>query len=74
MVATTSLLDKAFSEASKLSKEEQDQFALWILEELSEREWQKRFEATGDLLDRMADEALEEHRAGLSEPLDPDEA
>jgi hypothetical protein len=66
------LLDQAFAEASKLPVEEQTQFAAWILEELSERRWQKRFAETGDALDKLAEEALQEHRAGESEPLDPD--
>lgn len=66
------LLQKAFAEASKLSPQEQTEFAAWILEELSERRWQKRFAETGDALDKLAEEALREHRAGRSEPLDPD--
>ncbi len=65
-------LEEAFAEAAKLPEAEQEDFAQWILEELSERRWQKRFQETGHLLDKLADEALKEHRAGLSEPLDPD--
>ena len=66
------LLEQAFNEATKLSEQEQTEFAAWILAELSDRRWQKRFDETGDVLDRLAEEALREHRAGLSEPLDPD--
>jgi hypothetical protein len=69
----TQLLEKAFAEASKLSPEEQDAFARWMLEELADDErWQKSFELSADLLERMADEALTEHRAGKTEELDPD--
>lgn len=69
----TQLLEKAFAEASKLPPEEQDSFARWMLEELADEErWQKSFELSADLLERMADEALAEHRAGKTEELDPD--
>lgn len=68
----TRSLEQAFAEASKLTAEEQEQFAEWILAELADREWQKRFDETGDTLDKLAQEALREHRAGKSEPLDPD--
>ena len=70
---TTQLLEKAFAEASKLSAEEQDVFAAWILEELaSERRWDKALSASGDVLDALGEEALEEHREGRSERLDAD--
>lgn len=69
---SVSLVDQAFAEVSKLPPDEQTKFAAWILEELSERRWQKRFDETGDALDKLAEEALREHRAGQSEPLDPD--
>ena len=69
----TELLQKAFTEASKLPESGQDTFALWILEELaSERRWDKAFANSQDLLSRLADEALAEHRAGKTELLDPD--
>ncbi len=69
----TQLLEKAFAEAAKLSPEEQDTFARWMLEELADEErWQQSFEQSADLLARMADEALAEYRAGKTEPLDPD--
>ena len=66
----THSLEQAFAEASKLTAEEQEQFAEWILAELADREWQKRFDETGEALDKLAEEALREHRAGRSEPLD----
>ncbi len=69
----TELLEKACAEAEKLSPEEQDALARWILDELtSERRWDAAFERSQDALETLADEALAEHRAGLTEPLDPD--
>jgi hypothetical protein len=69
----TQLLEKAFAEASKLSVEEQDAFARWMLEELEdEQRWQKSFVQSANLLERMADEALADLDAGRTEELDPD--
>ncbi len=70
----TELLEKAFSEATKLSKREQDALAAWILEELaSERHWDKAFADSTDILAQLADEALAEHQAGRTQELDPDQ-
>ena len=68
----TQLLEKAFEKASELPEEEQDDFAAFILEELeSEHQWEQAFSESQDELERLADEALEEHNAGDSEKLDP---
>ena len=68
----TQLLEKAFEKASELPEEEQDDLAAFILEELeSERQWEQAFSESQDELERLADEALEEHNAGDSEKLDP---
>ena len=67
-------LEKAFAEASKLPKEEQELFASWILEEIaSERQWTTRFAASHDRLSKLADEALEELSHGETEKLTPGE-
>lgn len=69
----TKLLQKAFDEARKLPDQEQDAIASWMLAEIqSERRWDEAFASSGDLLSRLADEALEEHKAGLTQALDPD--
>ncbi len=69
----TELLEKAFTEASKLAALEQDALAVWILEELaSERRWNKMFERTPQALTHLAAEALAEYRSGQAETLDPD--
>jgi len=67
----TQLLEQAFGEASKLSEQEQDVIAAWLLDELaSERRWEQSFVDSGDLLSRLADEALAEHHAGQTRELD----
>jgi hypothetical protein len=67
------LLAEAFAEASKLPEAEQEALAAWILAELaSERRWQEAFDRSPDLLARLADEALAEHRAHQTQPLDPE--
>ena len=38
----------------------------------SERRWDELFARSQDMLARMADEARQEYRAGLTEPLDLD--
>ena len=67
----TKLLEKAFSEAQKLSVTEQDRMAQWFLSELEEeKKWDEAFAGSRDQLLRLAAEALEDHRAGLTQPLD----
>ena len=69
----TELLQKAFSEASKLAPAQQDAVASLLLEELaSERHWDQAFAASATQLEKLAEEALEEHRKGLTQELDPD--
>jgi hypothetical protein len=69
----TKLLQKAFEEAEKLPEQEQNAIAARLLEEIeSEQRWDDAFAKSGDLLTRLAEEALAEHRAGLTQDLDPD--
>ena len=59
----TKLLERAFKEASKLPETEQNALAKWVIEELkSENRWEKVYENSEDVLDRLADEALTEFR------------
>ena len=70
----TKLLEKAFSEVSKLPEVEQNIFAKWLLEELaSERSWEKTFAESEDVLSKMAKDALKEHKEGKTKPLNIDE-
>ncbi len=69
----TELLEKAFSEVSKLPELQQDFFARWLLEEIaSEQRWDKAFSDSQDLLSQLAKEALAEHRSGKTKLLDLD--
>lgn len=69
----TKLLKQAFAEANKLSEDEQDALAKFLLEELaSERRWTRSFADSQDLLSQLADEALAEHNAGKTQALDPE--
>ena len=67
----TQLLERAFTEASKLPDPEQDAFASLLLAELdSERHWAQAFAGTQDQLGALADEALREFDAGETRPMD----
>ena len=66
----TKLLEKAFKEASKLPKLGQNAFAKWVMDELkTEAKLQEAFASPEDILDKLADEALAEHKAGKSKIL-----
>jgi len=68
------LLEKAIAEASRLPQSEQEAIGAWLLAEMeSERRWAELFGRSSNALERMADEALEQHEHGLTSPLDPDQ-
>ena len=70
------LLKEAFDRAAGLPPEEQDRFARFLLAELDgDREWDKllALRESDELLDRLADQALSEHRAGRTLPLRPED-
>lgn len=67
----TKLLEKAFSEASKLPEQEQNAIAEIMLAELaSEQRWNDLFASSQDLLAELAEEALVEHRAGKTQVIE----
>ena len=69
----TKLLKKAFEEASKLPELEQNVLAKQLLNELvAEKKWEKAFADSEDILSRLADEAIDEHKQGRTKPLDID--
>jgi len=69
----TTLLEKAFKKTGRLPEVEQNALAKWVLDELhSETKWQSTFAESEDLLEKLADEALEDKRKGKTAPLDPD--
>ncbi len=69
----TSMLEKAFSEASRLPELEQNTLARWVLGEIeSDRRWDKLFAESEDTLARLALEALKEEKQGKTTKLDAD--
>lgn len=69
----TTLLQRAFVEVEKLTPAEQDVLASRLLAELQEDDdFDRAIAASSDKLASLAREALAEHRAGLTQELDPD--
>jgi hypothetical protein len=69
----TKLLERAFEEAAKLSPSEQDVLASRLLAELAaEDDFDRAIANSSDKLASLAREAIAEHRAGLSQELDPE--
>jgi hypothetical protein len=67
------LLEQAIEEAYKLPESDQEAIGAWLLAEIeSERRWDALFSNPSVAIERMASEALEEHRSGRTIPLDPD--
>ncbi len=72
ILAMGKALEKAISEASKLPEKEQEAIGAWLLAEIeSDRRWDELFSESGAVLEGMADQALDEHKQGLTKPLDP---
>ncbi len=70
----TTLLQKAFSEAAKLPDQEQNLIGARLLAELAEEtEFDRAIVASADSLARLAQDALNEHRAGLTQQLNPEQ-
>jgi hypothetical protein len=66
----TSLLQEAVQKAMTLPEEEQNALGAILLEEMeSERRWKESFARSTDVLDKLAEEALEEHRHGKTRDL-----
>lgn len=69
----TQLLEKVITEVAKLPDVEQNALAEWLLRELSsERTWEKAFAESEETLEKLAEEALKQHKQGKTKPLDPD--
>ena len=66
----TDLLEKALDEVKKLPPSEQDAVAAILLQELAaEQRWSDSFANSQDALEKLAREALDEHRAGQTKPM-----
>ena len=69
----TTLLQQAFDVAAKLPAEEQDLLASRLLAELAaEDQFDREIAASSKKLVGLAAAALAEHRAGQTQPLDPE--
>ena len=67
----TRLLEEAISEIKKLSNDEQDAIAAVLMAELaSDRQWERAFDSSAEQLSSLANEALDEYRAGKTEPFE----
>lgn len=65
------LVDQAIKDLKDRSPIEQNRIAKWLIEELkSDRKWEKSFAESEDLLEELADEALEEYEKGETTILD----
>ena len=70
----TQLLEKAFSEASRLPDLQQNILARWIIDELlAEKKWDILFAETEDELSALADEALNEYKQGKTQLMNLDD-
>ncbi len=66
----TKLLQKVLARLVELPDEEQDACASILLAEIdSNKRWQQAFDDSHDVLETLADEAMEEHKAGKTTPL-----
>ena len=71
----TASLQAAIEKAKNLSEEQQNVLAALLLEEMNaEKRWDEVFSGSLDQLKSLADEALDENRAGTTEILDPDQS
>ncbi|MEP7012021.1 MAG: hypothetical protein ABJC13_16975 [Acidobacteriota bacterium] len=69
----TKLLEQVVAQASALPEAERESLAgRWLAELVDEQGWQERFASSQDVLASLAEEALAEHQAGLTEKLDLD--
>lgn len=54
------LLEKAIAEVAKLPEAEQEAIGAWLLAEIeSERRWDELFSQPSEILERLADKALD---------------
>lgn len=67
----TSLLKKAFDVASSLPADRQDAIAKLVLAEIEdEKRWDEAFAGSQDKLADMAADAIAEHKAGKTRPME----
>lgn len=72
-MSKTALLEKAFEKAAELPEQEQNEFAGFLISELEEeKKWAESFEKYPEVLEKLGQKALKDHREGKTEPLNPD--
>lgn len=70
----TKLLAQAFEKASQLPEHLQDELARALIDELTwEARWEQALAESSDQLDRIAENALEDYRAGRTKEMGFDE-
>ena len=70
----TDLLSKAFEQAAKLPQNLQDEIAEQLLEDIEgELKWDKTLSESQDKLEKLADQALKEFKAGRTKKMGFDE-
>jgi len=69
----TRALEEVFKRASTLPEAEQDALAEAIRAEIgAAKDWDNSFAGPLDVLERLADEAIADHRTGRTKPVGPD--
>ena len=69
----TPLLERAIAKVRVLCEQEQNVIAQIVLDEIeSEKHWDELFAKSPEKIQKLADKAWAEHKAGQTEPLDPD--
>ena len=67
----TKLLKEVLAKIEKLPPERQDALARVLLDEMeAEAKWDQSFAESQDILEKLADEALEERAEGKTRPFD----
>jgi len=70
----TKLLAQAFDKASQLPENLQDELARALIDELTwETRWDQALAESSDKLDKMAEKAIEDYRAGRTKEMGFDE-
>lgn len=69
------LLERAIEQAHKLPDDKQEAIGAWLLAEIdADGKWDDLFaRPASGALKRLAEEALDDHRAGRTSALDPDQ-
>jgi hypothetical protein len=69
----TKLLEDAIERVRQLPDSLQDNLAQHLLDEMEEELFDALIASRPDVLERLAEQALEDHRNGLTRPLIPEE-